>query len=105
MLRLKVNFSTYYVGSGKDLLRLWKRALKHGFVNGYTGYEETIPKYNPAGTYCIYFLSRRKKMYWNNFTTITDCGHYDGKKIPDYKQYRGKMELAKIINDMNKNFR
>lgn len=104
MLRIKVNFSTYYVGSGKDLLRLWKRALKHGYKNGYKGYEESIPKYNPAGTYCIYFLPRVGKMYWNNFTAITNVGHYANKDIPDYRQYKGNMKLAKCIYEMNKNF-
>ena len=104
MLRIKIDFTTYYVGSGKDLLRLWKRALKHGYENGYKDYEKTIPKYNPAGTYCIYFLPRVGKMYWSNFNTITMLGHYSGKTIPDYRQYKGDMKLAKFIYKINKKY-
>ena len=101
MLRLKINYITYYVGSGKELRRLWIRALKHGYENGYKGYEETIPKYNPAGTYAIQILSRQKKMFWQNFNTIASYGHFSGKQMPDYKQYKNNMELARHIYELN----
>ena len=100
MLKIEIDSMTYYVGSGKDLRRLWKRALKHGFKNGYEGYETSMPKYNPNATYAIVFIPRMRTMYWHNFNSLCDTGHISGKIIPNYRKYKGNMEEAKANYDL-----
>jgi hypothetical protein len=99
MLKLKINANDYYVGTGVEMRRLWKRAVKAGF-SGYKG-DTTCPKYDIKGTYALYFIG--DSMYWYNFKTLVSAGefHYN-KTMPDYRQYKGKMIVAKSMYEYNK---
>lgn len=100
MMKLKIGYFTYYVGGGVEMRRLWKHAVKAGFA-GYKG-DITPPKYDIKGTYALEFIG--KTMYWYNFKTIVGAGEYrSDKKMPDYRQYKGNMLLAKSMYEFHKN--
>lgn len=99
MLKLKINCSLYYVGGGVEMRRLWKKAVHAGYA-GYKG-DTTPPKFDIKGTYALEFVG--KTMYWYNFKTIAKVGQmYFDKKMPDYKQYKGRMVAARSMYSYKK---
>lgn len=74
-----LNATTFFVGDGVELRRIWKKLLKKGY---YTSFVD-VPKFNPAGTYCIFF--EKDEMHWDNFNKhIKEIKHYN-KLMPSYQ--------------------
>ena len=65
MLKITLNGTTYYVGDGVELRRVWRKAIKKGYYSYYTD----TPCYNLAGTYCISFDG--EEIHWDNFNKYT----------------------------------
>lgn len=96
MLKIVVGAIPYYVGEGVEMRRLWRRLVKHGF-KGYKGATES-PKYNLLGTYYMEVYGTTKTMYWGNFSTIAKFGTFHPRKnMPNYRQYKGNIELARLL--------
>jgi len=84
MIKMHINGTTYYVGDGVELRRLWKKAIKKGYYSYYT--EE--PRYHLVGTYCIFF--DKGEIHWDNFNKVVRNGiqHFD-KTMPWYQCFHG----------------
>ena len=81
---MHINGTTYYVGDGVELRRLWRKAVKKGYYSYYTD----EPRYNVAGTYCIYFDDNG--IHWDNFNKLARNGvQYFNKQIPYYRWFHG----------------
>lgn len=98
MVKMFLNATTFFVGDGIELRRIWKKLLKKGYYTAFTA----IPKFNPAGTYCIFF--EENEIHWDNFNKYIKEGikHYN-KLMPSYQCFHyidnGLENAKKIYQD------
>ena len=85
MIRMNLNGTTYFVGNGVELRRLWRKAV---YQKGYYSYYTDEPRYHVSGTYCVFF--DKGEIHWDNFNKVVRKGiqHFD-KTMPCYQCFHG----------------
>ena len=84
MIKMYINGTTYFVGNGVELRRLWKKAVKKGYYSYYTD----EPRYHLAGTYCLTFDNG--EIHWDNFNKVVREGEHNyNKTMPWYQCFHG----------------
>ena len=84
MIKMNLNGTTYFVGNGVELRRLWRKAIKKGYYSYYVD----EPRYHLSGTYCIFF--DKGEIHWDNFNKLARNGiqHFN-KTMPCYQCFHG----------------
>ena len=107
MIKMYINGTTYYVGDGVELRRLWRKAV---YQKGYYSYYTDEPRYHLSGTYCIFF--DKGEIHWDNFNKVVREGiHNYNKTMPRYQCFHwvknGLADARFIYNNrkMNRKYR